>query len=250
MKFVSHIFGNHHDTSQDKSKYRTKIQLGRLPLRLHYFHRGDKDPAWHDHPMDFLTFPLSPYVEEVLDLTTGKAKLNRVEAGRIHFRPAEYAHRLLGRAAGKEGFEVRKGGFWTIVFEWPERRPWFFYDKGEWNGWLDWPGALAKLRRIPWRHYVAPTWNAKEHLATLLATRGPWEQTGGPRSGCSVCDSDPDLPCLPGCKAEELQAARVVAWEALGSHTANNRIIMEAMIRLTAARMAMVVALHHKRKVA
>lgn len=115
----------------NKTPMMTRIWIGRL--RLHIFWRGDGDPDCHDHPWDFWTFPLTPYVEEVahyqrdtvpadfvdmcppemFDPTAGEflpipnphpgkryfKALNVVPAWKWTFRPAEYTHRVLGRQA-------------------------------------------------------------------------------------------------------------------------------------------------------
>jgi hypothetical protein len=89
------IYGaeGHHDTP-----YMTRAWLGRL--RFHIFHRGDADPDCHDHPWDFWTFPLTPYVEEVATPDgLGGFSITRqiVRAFRLTYRPAEHCHRVLGR---------------------------------------------------------------------------------------------------------------------------------------------------------
>lgn len=84
--------------------YRTALLLGRL--RLHVFHRGDEDPDPHTHPWPFWTFPLTSYLEEVFDPTSGYRYLNPVQAWRLHRRRAEYAHRVLGRLALGQVLEV------------------------------------------------------------------------------------------------------------------------------------------------
>jgi hypothetical protein len=87
--------------------YLTKITIGKQ--RLHIFHRGDKDPDFHDHPYEFWTFPLVPYVEQVADYETVIAEGNQstlqvavktqvVPAFTWSYRPANYAHRVVGRA--------------------------------------------------------------------------------------------------------------------------------------------------------
>src|SRR5690606_6991910 len=85
------------------SPYMTRAWIGRL--RLHVFHRGDEDPDPHDHPWDFWTFPLTAYVEEVVEAAPGFTGLRQrrsrlVSAFRLHHRPAEHTHRVIGRYAG------------------------------------------------------------------------------------------------------------------------------------------------------
>jgi len=95
------------------TNYLTRIYCGRL--RLHIFHRGDNDPDPHDHPWDFWTFPLTPYVEEVVTWSSSKMALAKVlgkdnEGGftrhrqvvpafRLTYRPATHTHRVIGRYA-------------------------------------------------------------------------------------------------------------------------------------------------------
>lgn len=103
---------------EHETPYMTRVWIGRL--RLHIFHRGDADPDPHDHPWDFWTFPLTSYVEDVTVPTFAEQtalrrsgapivaiRMNRtthrrlVRAWRVHFRPATYAHRVLGRFSGE-----------------------------------------------------------------------------------------------------------------------------------------------------
>lgn len=76
--------------------YMFRAWIGRL--RYHKMFRGDQDREPHDHPWWFITFPLRSYVEEVLTFKDGvwDHRLNVVRAFRFHFRPARYAHRILG----------------------------------------------------------------------------------------------------------------------------------------------------------
>lgn len=143
--------------------YMTRIWIGRL--RLHIFHRGDGDPDCHDHPWNFWTFPLTPYVEEVVDLVIGEEPKRRkqvVPAWRLSFRPAEHCHRVLGRWNGEWNHDFPPGSFeddplrWeledptvvsgkiiTLVWVSKPRRKWGFLKNrdGEWC----W---------VPWKEYV------------------------------------------------------------------------------------------------
>lgn len=79
--------------------YMTRIFAGLF--RLHIIHRGDAGLVPHDHPWWFVTFPLRSYVEEALEEQLDgsvELKLNIVRSFRFHYRPAYYAHRILGRA--------------------------------------------------------------------------------------------------------------------------------------------------------
>lgn len=94
----STIYGadGEHDTP-----YLTRLCIGRL--RLHIFHRGDADEDHHNHPWNFWTFPLTTYVEDVAKNRPGSryasyiCERKVVKAFRLHFRPAEYTHRVIGK---------------------------------------------------------------------------------------------------------------------------------------------------------
>lgn len=91
--------------------YMTRYWIGRL--RLHIFHRGDQDPDCHDHPWDFWTFPLTPYVEEVVHLEVDKGPtVSRqvVPAWRLTHRPATHTHRVIGSAKLLPRREIIEGG--------------------------------------------------------------------------------------------------------------------------------------------
>lgn len=107
-----------------RTPYQTRYWIGRL--RLHIFHRADEDPDWHDHPWGFWTFPLTSYVEEVVSSVVpecvnagmsewivhddiGNAfhssdlqyvRRRVVRAFRLHYRPAEFTHKIVGRFDG------------------------------------------------------------------------------------------------------------------------------------------------------
>jgi len=87
--------------------YMTRWFIGNL--RLHQMHRGDLQRDCHDHPWWFITFPLTPYVEEVLEYRDGRyfKELNIVKAWRFHFRKARYTHRILGPYYPKEALRDR-----------------------------------------------------------------------------------------------------------------------------------------------
>lgn len=160
---------------EHETPYMTRAWIGRL--RLHIFYRGDADPDCHDHPWDFWTFPLTPYVEEVAeqaahceicpepdgvpcfcdlacDLPTNgiTRRFRIVRAFRLHYRPAGHTHRVLGRYAGN-GFDpdyaqyaepiILGGRMITIVWRGRTERSWGFLKnrEGQWC----W---------VPWRQYV------------------------------------------------------------------------------------------------
>jgi hypothetical protein len=160
------IFGVEDEHS---TPYMTRIWLGRL--RLHIFHRGDADPDCHDHPWDFWTFPLTSYVEEVVTYgleqrpydpytprsLIGTTRHQIVRSGRVHYRPAEHTHRVLGRFDAAEGWRlarlafttgervarpsppVRPGKIITIVWRGKQSRKWGFLRNRDGNWcWTPW----------------------------------------------------------------------------------------------------------------
>jgi hypothetical protein len=172
-------WGVHTIINEDGREYMTRYWIGRL--RLHVFHRGDYDPDCHDHPWDFYTFPLTSYVEEVLERTrqarlTNDAPLENkfyrtqrvVKRFRLHFRPAEHCHRVLGAWAGRyehysmfTGQNVTKNPqigstpmvaegkkIVTLVWQCGVRRKWGFWKDREgrwcWQGWKDYVLAGGK----------------------------------------------------------------------------------------------------------
>ncbi|TAY95832.1 hypothetical protein [Rhizobium ruizarguesonis] len=152
---------------EHSTPYLTRAWIGRL--RLHIFYRGDNDPDPHDHPWDFWTFPLTTYVEEVArPVTKGVAPLEMlllgpekyalsrqvVEAFRLHYRPATYCHRVLGRTkftsygayggnASLPESDTVPGKIITIVWRGKGGRKWGFLRNRDGN-WC-W---------TPWREYV------------------------------------------------------------------------------------------------
>jgi hypothetical protein len=156
-------FGKHTIT-HDGKPYMTRWWIGRL--RLHFFHTGDPDRDHHDHPFDFWTFPLTPYVESVVagfDYTDMVVRLQVVPAWCWSFRRAEHTHRVLGRYSGKAmgihsgtvfecppeivnktpafdpQFDARR--VVTIVWNRPRRRHWGFFKNRDgvwcWQYWRE-----------------------------------------------------------------------------------------------------------------
>lgn len=151
---IRRIFGN--DAEGNWSPYLTHLYLTPKTrwgqLRLHVFHRGDADPDLHDHPSDFWTFPFLSYVEEVVEepWTFHNDRVQKVvQAWRWHYRPAEYAHRVIGRYRGWDrGFDkpgyvhepiAEKGPVVTLIWWKPRRRDWGFWVHGRW---------------VPWKEYI------------------------------------------------------------------------------------------------
>lgn len=119
--------------------YLTKVTLWR-GLRLHIFWRGDKETVCHDHPNDFWTFPLVPYIEQYIAVD-GLPAYRVVRAFRLHRRKAEFAHRVV---ASFEGFGRGDGCIWpirgtrpivTLLWWCKPRRAWGFHTD---KGWVPW----------------------------------------------------------------------------------------------------------------
>lgn len=89
-------------------------------LRVHKFYRGDDDRAPHTHPWFFITFPLSDYEEDVYDRGVF-VRRNTVKAFRLHYRPAEYEHVVIGRRDGKPK------PFYSLVLSGSNANSWGFY---------------------------------------------------------------------------------------------------------------------------
>lgn len=112
----------------DGEPYLTRyiLKLFGRTLRLHKFHRGDDDRAFHDHPWPFWTFPLKTYWELVPGVPYQR---QRVRAFRLHYRPAEYQHIVLDP----------ERPFWTIVFTGKYERSWGFWPTpNTFVPWRDW----------------------------------------------------------------------------------------------------------------
>lgn len=146
---VTTIFGGTVRTDVP-TPYKTDLQIG--PFAMHVFWRGDEDPDCHDHQMDFVTFPLVSYREEVLIFTEGDARrrLERrvVKAFRFHMRRAEYTHRVTGRADDKSLAAVHdvKRPIVTLVWRGRKRREWGFWRVSK-------DGYSWAFR--PWKAYIA-----------------------------------------------------------------------------------------------
>lgn len=120
--------------------YQTSAWLGRL--RLHVFWREDPGEAFHDHPWRFTTLPLVSYVEEVLVPGTGGVYRQVVRAWQRSRRPAQHAHRVLGRWAG-HGTATKAGAVVTLCWRGLHERDWqYMLVRG------------MKVVRFPWQQYL------------------------------------------------------------------------------------------------
>lgn len=160
MSIIKRVYGR---DGQHSTCYLTRVKLTPLTrwgqLYFHFFHRGDNDRDFHDHPYDFWTFPLRTYYERVLDIggiqgqarVMGHPRLNAVKAFRWHHRYAEYSHIQLGAArwryADGKYWNIFGGWTATFVFHHSARRVWGFWERvGEtesgaplfhWTTWRD-----------------------------------------------------------------------------------------------------------------
>lgn len=142
--------------------YMFRAWIGRL--RLHIFYRGDHDPDPHDHPWEFWTFPLTPYVEEVVyndpELSGYQRRRQVVPAFRLTHRPAEYCHRVLGRYSGNVlddfGFMHKVSAKQAEMLPSSKFEP--YYD-------IDDPlsGPPRKIVTIVWRGKIGRDWGFLKH---------------------------------------------------------------------------------------
>ena len=109
-------FGFTHDLVSDQSEpylERWIIWFG-FTLRLHKFHKGDDDRAFHDHPWWFVTLPMQSYVE-----LTPQQGPRLVKRWRPHFRPAAHQH-IVQVSEHKP--------VWTFILTGPKSKDWGFWD--------------------------------------------------------------------------------------------------------------------------
>ena len=85
-----------------------------ITLRVHKFHKGDDDRAFHDHPWWFVTLPLRSYVE-----TTPSQSQVTVRRFRPYFRPASHQH-IVHLGDGKP--------VWTLIITGAKSKQWGFWD--------------------------------------------------------------------------------------------------------------------------
>lgn len=162
MGMIKRVYGR---DGQHSTCYLTRVKLtprtrwGRL--LFHFFHRGDHDRDFHDHPYDFWTFPFKTYFEDVLNGETGRVTRNAVTAFHWHFRPAEYTHIQLGAARYEWAADYKQGldgpprrenifGGWTATLVWhrPTRRAWGFWVCTGLSG------RNFRSCWVPWRDYI------------------------------------------------------------------------------------------------
>lgn len=124
-----HRFGYTHDlVYEDGQPYlQRRILWFGFTLRIHTFHKGDDDRAFHDHPWWFITVPLKPYLE--ITPGGGESTLRRYWP---HFRSAQHRHivRL-----------IEPGPVRTIILTGPKSKEWGFWDQEQFIHHSEWLGT-------------------------------------------------------------------------------------------------------------
>ena len=93
-------------------------------LRLHKFHKGDDDRAFHDHPWWFVTFPFDPYLEQTPDQPR-----KMVEALRPHFRHASHQHIVQ---------LIENRPVWTLIVTGSKSGEWGFWQNDQYTPHEQW----------------------------------------------------------------------------------------------------------------
>ena len=106
-----------------------------ITLRLHKFHKGDDDRAFHDHPWWFITLPLQSYVEQ-----TPVQGEQLVRGWRPHFRPAKHQHIVQIEADQP---------VWTLLMTGSKRKEWGFWDNDKFIHHEQWLSNQTTLGESP-----------------------------------------------------------------------------------------------------
>ena len=93
-------------------------------LRIHCFHKGDDDRAYHDHPWWFVTLPFSAYEER-----TPERGATRLAPFIPRFRPAR--HRHIVRLVGDKPV-------WTLILTGPKSKEWGFWQDTQFTHHSEW----------------------------------------------------------------------------------------------------------------
>jgi hypothetical protein len=119
-RFISlgrYRFGFTHDCVFENSEpylERWILWLG-ITIRLHKFHKGDDDRAFHDHPWWFVTIPMRPYLEQMPN-----QPIRRLTRLIPQFRSAYHRHMV----ALIDGAPV-----WTLILTGPKQKEWGFWEE-------------------------------------------------------------------------------------------------------------------------
>ena len=103
-----------------------------LTIRLHKFHKGDDDRAYHDHPWWFITFPFEPYLER-----TPQQPVTMVKALRPHFRSAAHQHIVQ---------LIERRPVWTLILTGTKSNDWGFWNKGKFTPHEAWLSEREEVR--------------------------------------------------------------------------------------------------------
>jgi hypothetical protein len=125
-------------TSGEKYLERRFFKLLGMTFRLHKFYRGDDDRALHDHPWDFITFPLKGYWERHSVDYNRCTTVRYVQAWRFHFREATFRHMVLGDCRyiqNDKKFWCSGRPWYTLVFTFRKKRSWGFWPDGKFVPW-------------------------------------------------------------------------------------------------------------------
>ena len=104
--------------------------LARLTLRVHKFHKGDDDRAFHDFPWWFITLPLEPYLEK-----TPEGPQTMIQALRPHFRPASHQHIVQ---------LIEERPVWTLILTGSKSSDWGFWHEGHYTPHHEWLAEREK----------------------------------------------------------------------------------------------------------
>ncbi len=95
-----------------------------ITLRIHKFHKGDDDRAYHDHPWWFITFPLVPYLEQ----SPGKP-LKRLRRFVPQYRSAQHRHIVK---------LIEPKPVWTFIVTGPKSKEWGFWEQDQFTHHTHW----------------------------------------------------------------------------------------------------------------
>jgi hypothetical protein len=99
-------------------------------LRIHKFHKGDDDRAFHDHPWWFITFPLTGYTE----FTPNKDPAF-VKPWRFYFRSSSHRH-IVKLNSNRP--------VWTLILTGKNQRTWGFWENDRFSRACNWLASKEK----------------------------------------------------------------------------------------------------------
>ena len=99
-------------------------------IRIHKFHKGDDDRAFHDHPWWFVTIPIKSYLE-----LTPNQEAQTIKAGRPHYRKATHQHIVQLKDEKPT---------WTLIITGLKQREWGFWSGTRFTEAEEWMSQSAK----------------------------------------------------------------------------------------------------------